>query len=143
MKKLFSLLLVFVCVACTFQTKHRGYVFPDDLESRVANIKTTAQLQEQIGDPLARTVYGDTVWIYYGMDENYRGPLPLKYDNKTVLLAWIRGDKVIKTQILHDDDLPNVAMDDDETAIPAAIELNAVQELFNNIGRFSPAGMGQ
>ena len=143
MKKLCSLLLIFICVACTFQTKHRGYVFPDDLESRVANIKTTAQLQEQIGDPLARTVYGDTVWIYYGMDENYRGPLPLKYDNKTVLLAWIRGDKVIKTQILHDYDLPNVAMDDDETAIPAAIELNAVQELFNNIGRFSPAGMGQ
>lgn len=143
MKKLCSLLLIFICVACTFQTKHRGYVFPDDLESRIANIKTTAQLQEQIGDPLARTVYGDTVWIYYGMDENYRGPLPLKYDNKTVLLAWIRGDKVIKTQILHDDDLPNVAMDDDETAIPAAIELNAVQELFNNIGRFSPAGMGQ
>ncbi|MBR4507316.1 MAG: hypothetical protein IKP24_02155 [Alphaproteobacteria bacterium] len=143
MKKLCSLLLIFICVACTFQTKHRGYVFPDDLESRVANIKTTTQLQEQIGDPLARTVYGDTVWVYYGMDENYRGPLPLTYDNKTVLLAWVRGDKVIKTQILHNDDLPKIAMDDDETAIPAAIELNAVQELFNNIGRFSPAGMGQ
>jgi len=143
MKKLWILSLTLLMVACTFQTKHRGYVFPDDLESRVANIKTTAQLQEQIGDPLARTVYGDTVWIYYGVDENYRGPLPLKYDNKTVLLVTVRGDRVIKTQILHDDDLPNIAMDDDETAIPAAVELNAIQELFNNIGRFSPAGMGQ
>ena len=100
-------------------------------------------MQDQIGAPLAKTVYGDDVWIYYGLDENYRGPLPLKYDNKTVLLAWVRGNQVVKTQILHDDDLEKIAMDDDETQIPAAIELNALQELFNNIGRFSPAGMGQ
>ena len=136
-------MLVFACMGCTFQTKHRGYVFPDDLDSRVASIKTTSQLQEQIGDPLAKTVYGDTVWMYYGYDENYRGPLPLTYNNKTVLLATVRGNHVVKTQILHDDDLAKITMDDDETAIPAAIELNALQELFNNIGRFSPAGMGQ
>ena len=143
MKKLLILVFALTVAACTFQTKHRGYVFPDDLESRVAGIKTTAQLQEKIGDPLAKTIYGDTVWIYYGMDENYRGPLPHTYTNKTVLLATVRGNQVIKTQILHDDDLEKIAMDDDETAIPAAIELNALQELFNNIGRFSPAGMGQ
>ena len=143
MKKLLILVLTLIVAGCTFQTKHRGYVFPDDLEERVANIKTIAQLQDKIGDPLAKTVYGDTVWIYYGLDENYRGPLPHTYDNKTVLLAWVRGNQVVKTQILHDDDLPEIAMDDDETQIPAAIELNALQELFNNIGRFSPAGMGQ
>ncbi len=143
MKKLMILIVAVALAACTFQTKHRGYVFPDDLETRVAGIKTTAELQEKIGDPLAKTVYGDTIWIYYGMDENYRGPLPHTYDNKTVLLATVHGDRVIKTQILHDDDLPDIEMDDDETPIPAAIELNALQELFNNIGRFSPAGMGQ
>lgn len=143
MRKILSFFVILLLAGCTFQTKHRGYVFPDDLEERVANIKTTAQLQDKIGDPLAKTVYGDTVWIYYGLDENYRGPLPHTYDNKTVLLAWVRGNQVVKTQILHDDDLPEIAMDDDETQIPAAIELNALQELFNNIGRFSPAGMGQ
>ncbi len=143
MKKLLILVLTLIVAACTFQTKHRGYVFPDDLEYQVAGIKTTAQLQDKIGDPLAKTVYGDTVWIYYGMDENYRGPLPHTYDNKTVLLAWVRGNQVVKTQILHDKDLPEITMDDDETQIPAAVELNAIQELFNNIGRFSPAGMGQ
>lgn len=143
MKKLLILVLTLIVAACTFQTKHRGYVFPDDLESQVAGIKTTAQLQDKIGDPLAKTVYGDTIWIYYGMDENYRGPLPHTYDNKTVLLAWVRGNQVVKTQILHDKDLPEITMDDDETQIPAAVELNAIQELFNNIGRFSPAGMGQ
>lgn len=142
-KKIMILVAVLFVSACTFQTKHRGYVFPDDLETRLAGVKTTAQLQDKLGDPLAKTVYGDTVWIYYGMDENYRGPLPHTYDNKTVVLAWVDGARVTKTQILHDDDLPKIAMDDQETEIPAAIELNAVQELFNNIGRFSPAGMGQ
>jgi len=129
--------------ACAFQTKHRGYVFPEDLESKVATIKTTKQLQEEIGDPQTRTVYGDEVWVYYGMDENLRGPFPVTYDNKTVLLAWVKNGNITKTQILHDKDLKDVDLADGETKIPAAIELNALEELFNNIGRFSPAGMRQ
>jgi len=142
MKKIFVVFLLSL-TACTFQTKHRGYVFPDDLESRVVNIKTTSQLQDEIGDPQTKTLYGDEVWVYYGADENMHGPFPVTYDNKTVLLAWVRGKNVIKTQVLHDKDLTDVKIADGETRIPAAIELNAIEELFNNIGRFSPAGMGQ
>lgn len=142
MKKLFVVLAILVS-ACTFQTKHRGYVFPEDLESKVASIKTTAQLQDEIGDPQTRTIYGDEVWVYYSADENMHGPFPVTYENKTVLLAWVKGGKVIKTQILHDADLKDVKLAEEETQIPAAIELNALEELFNNIGRFSPAGLGQ
>lgn len=142
MRKIF-IIFVMALAACTFQTKHRGYVFPDDLEAKVATIKTTAQLQDEIGDPQTRTIYGDEVWIYYGADENMRGPFPKTYDNKTVLLAWVKNGRVVKTQILHDADLPDVKLADGETDIPAAIELNALEELFNNIGRFSPAGLAQ
>ena len=143
MKKIILILCCVIMAACAFQTKHRGYVFPDDLETRVASIKTTQQLQEEIGDPQTRTIYGDEVWIYYSADESLHGPFPITYDNKTVLLAWVRGGNVVKTQILHDDDLKDIKLADDETEIPAAIELNAIEELFNNIGRFSPAGLGQ
>lgn len=142
MKKL-ALICLITLAACTFQTKHRGYVFPDDLETVVADIRTTDQLQDKIGAPQVKTIYGDTVWIYYGVDENYRGPLPQRYENKTVLLAWVNGNRVTQTQVLHDADLPDVMIADGETEIPAAIELNALQELFNNIGRFTPAGLGQ
>ena len=142
MKKII-LIFALALAACTFQTKHRGYVFPDDLEDKVASIKTTKQLEDMIGSPQAKTIHGETVWIYFGEDENYRGPLPLKYDNKTVLLAWVNGNRVVRTRILHDEDLPDINIDSDETDIPAAIELNAFQELFNNVGRFSPAGLGQ
>ena len=141
MKKI--LLVLMLLSACTFQTKHRGYVLPSDLESQVADIKTTSALVEKIGAPQAKTVYGDTVWIYYGVDENYRGPLAPTFTDETVLLAWVKGGKVLKTQVLHDKDLPDVKIADGETEIPAAIELNAIEELFNNIGRFSPAGLGQ
>ncbi len=143
MKKMIFVLCAGVVAACTFQTKHRGYVFPDNLDDKVATVKTTTQLEEMFGSPQVKTIYGDNMWIYFGEDENYHGPFPLTYDNKTVLVAWVNGSRVTKTQILHDDDLPNIAMDNDETEIPAAIELNALQELFNNIGRFSPAGLGQ
>lgn len=142
MKKIIAICLI-ALAGCTFQTKHRGYVFPSDLDTVASEIKTTAQLQDKIGAPQVKTIYGDDVWVYYGADENYRGPLPKTYDNKTVLLAWVRGDRVVKTRVLHDADLPDVVIADGETEIPAAIELNALQELFNNIGRFTPAGLGQ
>ncbi len=137
------ILLMMVLSACTFQTKHRGYVFPEDMETKLANIKTVTQLRDEIGDPQTRTMYGDEIWIYYGADENMRGPLPVTYTNKTVLLAWVRDTRVLKTQVLHDDDLPHIHPANGETQIPAAIELNAFEELFNNIGRFSPGGLGQ
>lgn len=142
MKRIVLFLLV-VLSACTFQTKHRGYVFPVDVESKVANVTTTEQLIDIVGVPQVKTVYGDNVWIYYGADENYRGPLAPTFTNETVLLAWVRGNRVVRTAVLHDADLPDVVVADGETEIPAAIELNALEELFNNIGRFSPAGLGQ
>lgn len=144
MKKLFILFLlpIMTLSACTFQTKQRGYIFPTDLETQMSSVKTTKQLEDKLGSPLVKTVYGDQVWIYYGASEHYRGPLPIIYDDKTVLLAWVNGERVSKTQILHDSDLPKVRLDKGETQIPAAIELNAIQELFNNVGRFTPAGLG-
>lgn len=142
MKKIVVISLIALC-GCTFQTKHRGYVFPENVESEIAGVKTTDQLLDKIGSPQVKTIYGAPVWIYYGADENYRGPLPMTYDNKTVLLVWVDGNRVTKTKILHDDDLTDIQIADGETQIPAAIELNAIEELFNNIGRFSPAGLGQ
>lgn len=148
MKKIIFILIMFVLLAvvlsaCTFQTKHRGYVFPKTIDEDVATITTTAQLMDKIGAPQTKTLYGDEVWIYYGADENYRGPLPHTFTDKTVLLAWVNGNTVKKIQILHDDELEDIKMAAGETEIPAAIELNAIEELFNNIGRFSPAGLGQ
>lgn len=142
MKKLMFLAVVLLA-SCTFQTKHRGYVFPDDLAGQIENIKTTAQLMDKIGAPQVKTLYGDEVWIYFGAEENYRGPLAPTFTDETVLLAWVKGNRVIKTQVLHDADLPDMKVAEGETKIPAAIELNAIEELFNNIGRFSPAGLGQ
>ncbi len=147
MKKIFvnCYLLIVICAvgACTFQTKHRGFIFPENLETEVAGIKTTQQLEDKFGSPQVKTVYGKDVWIYYSAEENYHGPFPLTWDDKTVLLAWVDGARVMNTKILHDADLPDVKIDEDETAIPAAIELNAIEELFNNVGRFTPAGLGQ
>ena len=143
MKKVWTVLLVALVGACTFQTRHRGYVFPDDLETKISNIKTTRQLTDEIGDPQTRTIFGDEVWIYYGADENLHGPFPTTYDNKTVLLAWVKGGNVTRTRVLRDADLDDIKIVDGETEIPAAIELNALEELFNNVGRFTPAGLGQ
>lgn len=135
--------LMSVLMGCTFQTKHRGFVFPINVETKIQNIKTTDALVEKIGMPQVKTIYGDEVWIYFGADENYRGPLAQTYTNETVLLVWVKGGRVLDAKVLHDADLPDVRVADGETKIPAAIELNAIEELFNNIGRFSPAGLGQ
>lgn len=143
MKKILFISLITTLAACTFQTKHRGYVFPSDVDAQISSIKTTHDLIDKIGMPQVKTMYGDEIWIYYGADENYRGPLPHTFDNRTVLLARVNGATVSEIKILHDAELPNVKIAHGETEIPAAVELNALQELVNNIGRFSPAGLGQ
>lgn len=143
MKKIFVLCMTFLVMGCTFQTKHRGYVFPSDVDAKLKKITNVSDLVSEIGMPQTKTIHGEEVWIYYGSDENYRGPLAPTFDNKTVLLVWVNGNHVKKMQLLHNDDLPDVEIDENETQIPAAIELNAIEELFNNIGRFTPAGLGQ
>lgn len=138
----FMILLVLLLEACTFQTKHRGYIFPSDLENRITTIKNVKQLENEIGSPQTSTIYGKKVLIYYSVDENYRGPFPFKYDNKTVLLVWPdKKGNIVKTDILHDSDLPVIKISNEETQIPAEIKLNAFEELFKNVGRFSPSGM--
>ncbi|MDR1206916.1 MAG: hypothetical protein LBK26_00680 [Rickettsiales bacterium] len=147
----FSFLVALFCAGCTFQTKHRGYIFPEDAKAQLTDVKTTADLEKKFGSPNARTIYGKPVWIYYGADENQRGPFPLTYSNKQILLAWIdpavqepgNARRVIQTKILTDKDFPDVDLADGATPIPAEIQLNAFEELINNIGRFSPAGLGQ
>ncbi|MFA7188188.1 MAG: hypothetical protein WC137_01790 [Alphaproteobacteria bacterium] len=143
MKRIGFYLLLSLTCACTFQTKHRGYVFPDDLDQQAAKIKTTVQLEEKFGSPQAKTINGDSVWIYYGTDENFHGPMPLTYDEKTAMLVWVDGNNVSRIKILRDKELPDVKIAKGETPIPAAIELNALEELVNNVGRFKPAGLGQ
>lgn len=128
---------------CSFQTKHRGFIFPDDLSEIVAATKNTDALEEKLGSPSAKTIYGDPVWIYYGADENYHGPFPITYDNRRVLLVWTRGKTILQTKVLTDADLPDVDIASGATPIPAEIRLNAFQELINNVGRFTPAGLGQ
>ena len=148
MKKIITLcsLLFALCAvcACTFQTKRRGYIFPEHLESEIAGVKNTAGLEDILGSPQVKTVYGSNVWVYYGTEENYHGPFASSYADKIVLLAWVDGTgQVTQKKILRGEELPNVEVADGETDIPAAIELNALQELFNNIGRFTPSGLGQ
>ena len=143
MNKILTAVLILLLGACTFQTRPRGYVFPDDLNQQLARIKTVAQLEEEFGSPQARTIHGPLVFIYYGARENTRGPLPLTWDDRTVLLVWIDGKNVTETRVLRDADLPNVRLARGATPIPAEIELNMFEELINNIGRFTPAGLGQ
>ena len=143
MKRLLILFMTVLVIGCTFQTKHRGYVFPDNLEAKLEKITNVSDLVSEIGMPQSKTIHGDEVWIYYGADENYRGPLAPTFTDETVLLAWVHGNRVLKTKVLHDADLPDIKIAEGETEIPAAIELSAIEELFNNIARFSPAGLGQ
>ena len=143
MKK-FAVVFFAIISACSLQTKHRGFVFPAGLEKEVAAMKTTAELEKQYGSPQARSIFGDVIWIYYGSDENYHGPFPITYDNRRALLVWSdKSGKITKIRILEEADFPDIQIDSGETDIPAAIELNAIEELINNVGRFTPAGLGQ
>ncbi|MDR0448935.1 MAG: outer membrane protein assembly factor BamE [Rickettsiales bacterium] len=133
-------LIAFALSACTTQTKHRGYIFPDDAAELLASAKTQRDVERAFGSPNAATLYGGDWWIYYGMDENYRGPFPLMYDNRRALIVQFDEKRNVKfAKIYEDSELPKAPRaSTDETEVPAAIELNMFQELINNVGRFKP-----
>ena len=143
MKKLMACFLLITMTGCATQTVRRGFIFPDDLEEQLAKFKTKRELEREFGSPQARTMFGDNVWIYYGANEIHRGPFPIIYEDRIALLVWSNpAGRITGTRVLRDDELPRMSIDPNETPIPAAIELNALEELVNNIGRFSPAGLG-
>ncbi|MDR2685819.1 MAG: hypothetical protein LBB23_03560 [Rickettsiales bacterium] len=135
---LFAFLLLF---ACTTQTKQRGYIFPDNTEKLLAESKTQKDIERNFGSPGATTIYGGMNWIYYGSDENYRGPFPLTYDNRRALIVRFDAkNNVVSSRLLADKDFPRSPKNsDNETPVPAAIELNMFQELIKNVGRYKPS----
>ncbi|MCL2629458.1 MAG: hypothetical protein FWD33_02085 [Alphaproteobacteria bacterium] len=136
-------LLPFFLLSCATQTRPRGYVFPENAAELAAAAKTQADIERAFGSPGATSLHGGRYWIYYSMDENLRGPFPLKYDNRRALIVKMddRG-KVLFAKLLEEKDFPKTPKpSNDATPVPAAIELNMFQELINNIGRFTPGGV--
>ncbi|MDR0319747.1 MAG: outer membrane protein assembly factor BamE [Rickettsiales bacterium] len=134
-------LLPFLLLSCTTQTKHRGFIFPEDAAELLAKSKTQADVEKHFGSPSTTTLYGGAYWIYYSMDENYRGPFPLKYDNRRAMIIQLDDNRrVVFAKIYEDADLPPAPrVSSKETEVPAAIELNMFEELIKNVGRFKPA----
>jgi outer membrane protein assembly factor BamE (lipoprotein component of BamABCDE complex) len=129
--------------ACATQTKHRGFIFPENASELLAKSKTQSDIEKNFGSPSTASIYGTKTWIYYSSDENYRGPLPIKYDNRQVMVVQFNDNKTIKNAEIYDDKtLPNATpkIIDETTPVPAAIDLNMFQELIQNVGRFKPAG---
>lgn len=139
--QILSILLIATLFACTTQTKPRGFIFPENAQQLLAASKTQADIKRNFGDPGATTLAGGNWWIYYGMDENYRGPFPLKYDNRRAMLVKFDANKrVVESRLLTDADLPAAPkISDKSTPIPAEIDLNMFEELIMNVGRFKPA----
>lgn len=143
MKKLFIISLTILISACCIHSKERGYMFPENLETIITESKTKADLEKSLGTPSAQSSFGESVWIYYGYREKFHGPFPHTYDNKKALIVEFNKDKIKSTKILNDEDFSEIAMDSDKTKIPGSIDLNFLEELVGNVGRFSPSGIGQ
>ena len=54
MKKIRLLFLaLFILPGCVLQTQHRGFIFPEDLETEIAGVRTTAELERKLGKSVA------------------------------------------------------------------------------------------
>ncbi len=143
MKKLLIISLTILISACCIYSKDRGYMFPENLDTIINESKTKSDLKNTLGTPSAESSFGEDVWIYYGFREKFHGPFPHSYDNRKALIVEFNKDKIQSTRILNDQDFTEISMDSDKTAIPGAIELNFLEELVGNVGRFTPSGVGQ
>ena len=130
--------------ACTPSVAYRGYVpDPDAVAALRPGNDRKADVTSKLGTPGSVGTFDDSTWYYIGRREEQLGPgqpkitdvqiLALHFDDNGVLA---RTDRYTAADGVHVEPVNRI------TPTPGR-DLNAVQQVFSNIGRFNGAGTGK
>ncbi len=143
MKKLFILSLVLFMSGCGTKVLNKGKIFTDDEKVAFEKVNSKTDVLKELGTPSATTMFGkDETWIYFGSVMRQTAFLNPYYEKYELNLLTFKDGKIQNRQTLTLKDKRNIHFDKSSTPIENAVELNPVEELFNNIGRFSTMPSG-
>ena len=143
MKRLLvGLTLACTLAACTPSVSYRGYV-PEAaaLATLRPGLDHKEAVRAKLGTPTAAGTLDDSVWYYIGRREEQLGPTPPKVTEAEALALHFDARGVLQsTQRYTAEDGVELKPVDRVTPVPGR-DLNAVQQVFSNLGRFNGAGM--
>ncbi len=133
---------MFLISGCGLKEHKRGHLITPQASAQVGSLRDKATIVEVLGTPDAKNMYGnEDVWMYLSYEKEQTAffkPVDKKYD--LILFHFQKGQMKVK-EIRRYDLSQKIAFkpDADKTPVPGAIELSPLQELFNNIGKFTPS----
>ena len=119
-----------------------NHVDREQLKELVPGTSTRADVTALIGSPTARATFDDNTWLYVSESTQRRVGRTLAVVNQDVTVLTFTDQGVLK-------DIRNVPKSEgaplqmvSRTTPSPGTEASFLQQLFGNIGRFSPAGTG-
>lgn len=146
LRRLWALpVLLAVLAGCSFfeaKPQVRGNkIDPDTLAELTAGTSTRADATALLGSPTARATFDDNTWIY--ISEVTRPRIAQTQgilDQNVVVLRFDQQGVLQEIRKLNQDDSLPVSVVSRSTPSPGS-DASVMQQLFGNIGRFSPNGL--
>jgi outer membrane protein assembly factor BamE (lipoprotein component of BamABCDE complex) len=116
-------------------------VDPDALKELIPGTSSRADVQALIGSPTAKATFDDNTWIYISQLTSTRiGRTPGVKSQHVVIMTFDANGTLRGISQRKKEDGAPVAMADGATPSPGS-EASFLQQLFGNVGRFTPAGL--
>ena len=122
--------------------KQRGsLVDPDALRELIPGTSSRADAVALIGSPTARATFDDNTWIYISQVTSTRiGRTPGVTEQRVTILTFDGGGTLRGIDQRTRADAKPVSMASGATPSPGS-EASFLQQLFGNVGKFTPAGI--
>jgi len=116
-------------------------VDPDALKELIPGTSSRADVQALIGSPTARATFDDNTWIYISQITTTRiGRTPGVRKQDVVILTFDQNGTLRSIAKRNKTDSAPIAMAAGATPSPGS-EASFFQQLFGNVGKFTPAGL--
>jgi outer membrane protein assembly factor BamE (lipoprotein component of BamABCDE complex) len=116
-------------------------VDPDALKELIPGTSSRADVQALIGSPTAKATFDDNTWIYISQITTTRiGRTPGVRTQDVVILTFDQNGTLRGIAKRDKADAAPIAMAAGATPSPGS-EASFLQQLFGNVGKFTPAGL--
>jgi outer membrane protein assembly factor BamE (lipoprotein component of BamABCDE complex) len=116
-------------------------VDPDALKELIPGTSSRADVQALIGSPTAKATFDDNTWIYISQLTSTRiGRTPGVRKQNVVIMTFDPNGTLRGITQRDKDDAAPIDMAAGATPSPGS-EASFLQQLFGNVGRFTPAGL--
>lgn len=137
-------IVLFVAIAgCTTIEERHGVAIKQSDLAKLGPDSTKNNVMSALGSPSTKSLYGQEVWYYISNDKEQNIVSDDDLLKQEVYAIYFdENGRVNNIELYSAKDSKKIAYQK-ETTPTAGHELTVVEQLLGNIGRFTPAGLGQ